>query len=734
MKSLFRLLLIFSVAATHFSEAQTAYPGSDEKPTAPPEMEEIVVRATKMRAGEVAQDVPIAISALGAAELDSRKIVLLQDLGFALPNVALDDIGSVPGIQNFTIRGLGINSSIPSIDPAVGVFTDGVYLGVSYGTNLDTFNLESVEILRGPQGVLFGRNVTGGAVLVRTRRPDGANRVRGKIGVENGPKWTVAGSIEGSLLGDKLFGLLTVYGKDNRGSIPNTTWNRDVGEMETFFARPTFVYRPTDDLHVDLILEHGTNKGDGYVPQAALSQDPLDISDNVSTRHNYIGYSDQTWNQATVETVYNLNANSTITNTLGWRELDADTAGDADASPLDLFNLGIFFKQHQVSDELRYNWTSGAWDTAFGVYYFEQSFTTRERRSLLGSLRAGVPIEVAGGGDQDHTTWGVFANADFRVTESVTLTGGVRRTGENKDVSIYTLGTCDFESTSCGNAVPILKDMHTWSNWSPKVGASWKPSDNLMLYASWTKGYRSGGYNLRVTSPSAFPGPTDDEAVSAYEIGFKSQSAGGRFRFNVATFFNELSDLQREVNTSDPVLGIVQGIFNTADGDIFGSEVESTVLLTDKLWLDWSVGYLDFEYTDVRFDLTGDGVVNGKDKSLMLPRLAKWSYNVGLGFRELMVGPGKYMDARVDYGYRDEAPYTDNNLGMLPAVSMLDAKVAVDFENTNYRFRISLYGKNLLDEVVLGSNAPLPWAALGAPRTSALAEGRRYGIEVQLDL
>lgn len=696
-------------------------------------LEEIVVSGTKKSAPESAQDVPISTTAFGVAELESRAFVSLQNLSFSMPNVALEDIGSVPGIQNFTIRGLGINSSIPSIDPAVGVFVDGVYLGVSYGTIFDTFNVDSIEVFRGPQGVLFGRNVTGGAILLRTRRPDGEYRVRAKAGLESGPKWTLAGSVEGSLIDDRLFGLLTVYGKDNSGTIPNTTWHRDVGEMQTVFVRPTFVYHPSDDLRIDVMLEHGSNKGDGYIPQRPMSQDPLDLSDNISSHHNKIGYSDQEWNQAIVEAILDVGPNATITNTFGWRELDADTEGDADASPLDLFHLGIFFSQHQISNELRYNWAREKWDTVLGLYYFKQAFSTRERRSLLGSLLP-QPIEVAGGGDQDHTTWGVYGNVDYNLTDALTMTAGLRWTGEDKDATIYTLGTCDFQSKRCGRAVPILDGGHTWRNWSPKVGLDWAVSDNLMLYGTWTKGYRSGGYNLRVTAPTAFPGPTKEETATAYELGLKADSSNGRYRFNMDVFFTDLADLQREVNTNDPVLGIVQGIFNTADGEIVGSEIESSAMLTDRLRMDWSVGYMDFRYTDVRFDLTGDGVINDKDKDLILPRLAKWSYNVGLQFNDLAAGAGKHLDARVDYGYRQKAPYTDNNLGMLPAVSMLDAKVELTFDNLKFPLRISVYGKNLLDRVVLGSNAPLPWPSLGASRTSALAEGRILGVQAQLEL
>jgi iron complex outermembrane receptor protein len=136
-------------------------------------LEEIVTTARKKSDAEKAQEVPVALTAFGAAQLDALFVKRLDDLSYKMPNVQLEAVGTFPGVQNFSIRGQGINSSIPSVDPTVGVFVDGVFVGTTYGVVLDTFDLESIEVLRGPQGLLFGRNVTGGAVLLRNARPNG---------------------------------------------------------------------------------------------------------------------------------------------------------------------------------------------------------------------------------------------------------------------------------------------------------------------------------------------------------------------------------------------------------------------------------------------------------------------------------------------------------------------------------------------------------------------------------
>ena len=181
------------------------------------EVEEFTITARKRDAGETLQEVPFAVSAFSSEELEARLSNDLASLSYRAPNVGLADIGTTRGVANFTIRGLGINSSIPSIDPTVGVFVDGIYMGISAGVINDFFDMEGVEILRGPQGLLFGRNVTGGAVLLRTRKPtdEFEMTLRGDFqqGTEEGGGFTVSGPI----LPGKLLGRLAVYHKDRRG-------------------------------------------------------------------------------------------------------------------------------------------------------------------------------------------------------------------------------------------------------------------------------------------------------------------------------------------------------------------------------------------------------------------------------------------------------------------------------------------------------------------------------------
>jgi iron complex outermembrane receptor protein len=224
---------------------------------------DIVVTAQKRGVAERAQDVPVAITALNAAALQDKNVTSLTSLTASIPNVSLDGSGTFNGQANFEIRGFGISSSIPSVEPSVGVFIDGVYQGQTLGIITDLFDIDSIEILRGPQGTLFGRNTTGGAVSINTRRPGNKLAMRGKISVESGALVTAAASVEGPLGTPNVRGKLTVYSSHDSGYYHNRFTDGKYGANTTLFIRPTLTWDVTDRLNTTLIGEYGHIYGDG---------------------------------------------------------------------------------------------------------------------------------------------------------------------------------------------------------------------------------------------------------------------------------------------------------------------------------------------------------------------------------------------------------------------------------------------------------------------------------------
>jgi iron complex outermembrane receptor protein len=729
--------------------------------------EVIIVTATKRAGGVNVQDAGLAITAYNESQLDAYFVRDLEDLSFAMPNVQLNDIGTSRGIANFTIRGVGINSSIPSVDPTVGVFVDGMYLGINSGVVLDTFDLAGVEVLRGPQGLLFGRNVTGGAVLLRTRAPSTESfTFDGKAAVETGLNYYLMGSASGPLTENgSLAAKLAVYYNKDEGWFENQfNGNDDFGGSETWIVRPAFSADLTDTLDTILRLEHGDSDGDGPPAQnnAVFDRDSFDFSiDNE-------GYANNEWDQAVWETNWRIGlGDGTITNILGWRDYEAATGNDIDALPTSGFHARTLTTHEQWSNELRYSGTiDNVVDVTTGVYYFTQDTAYTEERVLLEDF--GGPNIVTGGGVQEHSTWGVFSQFDAHMTDTFTLNVGVRYTDEQKDAIINSLlinagptpascsiaaGGCTFFDTGASAFSPFTSYYNSadWQNVDGKLGFQWEPNDDVQLYGFWTSGFRSGGYNFRVAPASVpfdpNPGPTEPEEVDAYELGVKYDDPNGRFRLNAAAFHTEIGDMQREVNLPGP-LGVTQFIRNTADATLQGFELEGQFTVTDSLFVSAFAGYTDGDYDKVSLDLTcngldidpGPGVVlhpscNGvgpDDLELDIPRVAPWSYGIGL-IHEMPLGGFGTLTSRLDFSHRDEAAYTDNNLGVLNEADMLGASFGVSPDGAPWT--ISLYGRNLLDEVTHGGDTQLPPAAPfgGAGASfSPLNKGQVVGIEAQI--
>lgn len=748
--------------------------------------DQILVKGTKKADAENVQDVPLAVTAYGSEQLDALKVRDLQSLTTSIPNVSFDDIGTTRGVANFSIRGIGINSSIPGIDPTVGVFKDGVYLGQNAGVVFDIFDLESIEVLRGPQGILFGRNVTGGAVLLNYKRPtfDGLE-ASFKGAVESGLRSTgenyyAMAAVGGPIIEDVLAARVSVYyNKDEGyhrrylgGPVPNalatpfytaalgspalgaligglvqgpgTDDFTNFGEAETFIIRPSITFRPTDSAQLYVSWEHFDSEGDGPAAQNHQSgtggtnffftADRNDFEFSIDNDGFYESNVDQLTAELTVDVPF---GDGTITNLFGWRDSTGSTGGDIDATPLFLFHSNSETTQDQWSNEFRYNGTFGDLDLTLGVYYFTQDLAYTERRFILGGFQ-----NFSGGGRMDHDVLGIFGQADYNVSDQVVLTFGGRWTKEDKDVEISNIrangniATTFFGIPGCGvvdGTCPVdFADSESWSNFTPKVGITFTPNSSLNLYGHWTQGVRSGGYNFRNTSTVTFnPGPWDEEKVNAFEVGFKAQPGDGRATINAAFYWNDINGMQREINLPDPVTGVVQIIDNTADATIRGFEVEGNVAVTDNFLLTGYVGYTDGEYDKIFADISGTtGVIDDVDFALEIPRLVPWTYGAGF-VHTLPLNDSMLVNTRFSYSHRDMSFYTDNNLGTLNELDIIDSSITLSLADG--QVGLSLYGKNLLHEVNHGGDTQLP-ASLGGGTFSPLTKGRIVGIELQLGL
>ncbi len=764
-----RRILALALATTAFipvaAQAQDA--GADdttqERTSALDNIGNIVVTGTKTKNPENVQDVPLAVTAFGEQTLEAFKIRDIQGLSFQAPNVSLDQVGTSRGTANFTVRGIGINSSIPSIDPTVGVFVDGVFLGVNGGVVFDLFDLSSVEILRGPQGVLFGRNVTGGAVVINTGNPTEDFRGKFRAAVDGpvdagrgGANYTVSGVISGPIVEDKLLFKLGAYYNNDEGYFNNRFNNTNHGAAETKILRGALEGR-FGDLTLLGKLDYFTSEGDGPSAQNRGFFDRRSFNLSIDEPGFY---TNEIWTGSLTATL-NIGP-GTLTNITGWRKFDSRTRGDIDATPLFLFHSGTATAQEQWSNELRYAMSGDRYDLVFGGFYFNQNLAYDEGRELRRDLPVALrPPQFFGGGRQEHEVLGLFANLNYKLTDRLTVLAGIRWNQETKDAGVTFVTArppCSFLNNTCPTGTaPFRPGVETngftddvkFENLSPKLGLQYEFGDS-QVYGHWSRGFRSGGYNFRITNVPVFNRAFqqtgelgfDEEQVDSFEIGGKFQTADQSLTLNVAAYVTKIGNMQREVNLADPGAGVVQNILNTADATIKGVEAEARMRVSPSLVFTANLGVIDAQYDRVLFDISGDGVVNNRDLELAIPRVVPVTVGAGL-IHELNVGSSQFL-TRVNYQYRDKSAYTDDNFGWLNDLSMLEANIT--WVTPLEGLSVSLYGRNLLDQVQEGGDTQVPFAGPrsngvqtpfqqfpGAGTFSPLMRGRNIGLEVMFE-
>lgn len=687
-------------------------------------LEDIVVTAQKRGVAEKSQDVPLAITAFSGESLERKNASDLSSLTTSIPNVSLESSGTFNGQANFEIRGFGISSSIPSVEPSVGVFIDGVYQGQTVGIITEFFDLGSLEVLRGPQGTLFGRNTTGGAVSITTRRPGEELQLRAKVAIESGLKVSTGISVEGALVPDRLRAKLTAFVSHDDGYFYNKFTRRGFGENTTYFLRPTVVWDVSPDVDQTLIYEHGRVTGDG--PAAANSQ----FVDKFNLNINEDGGTDIRWDRLTSETNAHVAfGEGVITNVAGWSQVKQIASIDVDGLPQPFFASNTYLKQHQFSEELRYAGTFGPVKLTIGGYFFTQDYYYIESRRLN---TVSYPLGFGGRVNQDSI--GIFGQFQWQITDAFSLIAGGRYSWEKKKAQVATLVTasprCFIDTLTCDfnfPGAPFADDgENTWSRFSPKIGFQWRMGPNAQFYGSYSEGVRSGGYNIRSSAGGVSPGPYDQELQDAFELGWKTDLFDRRLRFNAAGFYNKIHNLQRDIGVADPVVGSAQVTRNVGTAEIYGGETELTALVTPSLTIGAHAGYLHGKYTTLTADL--NGAMPGLGYELALVRLPKWSYGVNAEYRVALKDQSEIAIA-TDFGHVDRAAAQDNNTAFLSARNIWNGSLSYDLKGSD--IKVTLFAKNILDKVTW-AQASARSAAQGGGAFLTLNKGRVLGASIDM--
>lgn len=680
------------VAMTVASGARAQSPASDAGPVAEPVvgLDEIVVTAQKR--SENLQTVPIAITAMSGEALQSKGIENISDLGPAIPNVVVSGASSVGNAAaSFFIRGIGLERSTLGMEAGVGLYIDDVYYGRSAGGFLNLLDMAQIEVLRGPQGTLFGKNTIGGAIRYVTK--DATFEQGGAFDLSVGQRERL--HVRGSLnvpISDTLAVKLSA-GSFNSGGYVKSLQEPGIefGDEHTNVVRAQFKWLPSDRLTVTGSADF-TNAYNNGAAQATIFIDPRAPQAAEWNRRNPTTPYDARYATSLYESYRNVNkyrmdgfglnltARYDFSDTFavkyigGYRENKVSFGGDDDGSPLDLIER--LFNQELPSLSQEVQFIGSAWagrvEYVGGLYYFWEGPKERSERNIFVELPGNYGLE-----ELDSKSYAAYGQATAELMPGLKLTLGGRFTHDVKSIEV---------------ARPLQglygENSGSFDNFSPKATLAYQWAPNIMTYASVSKGYRAGGFNnfidLNDRSHNGIL-PFGTEVATSYEIGLKSTLFDNRLKFNVAVFDNAYSDLQLTSNN-----GTILVIQNIGEAQIKGVEVEAEVAVVRGLTIGANFGYLDATYTDVGNStavFVGSQMAGSPEYSYSLNAAYVWDLDDGAEF-----------SIRADYGWKSEILSFANwyNAVEVPATGFLNAQVRYTFPDG--RTSLSLQGRNISDE------------------------------------
>lgn len=677
-------------------------------------LEEVVVTARKRE--ESIQDVPLAVSAIGRDTVESAFLMDATAITQFAPNLVFDNISAgSPGAGGISIRGISFQDVEKTFDPAVLMYIDDIALGTNSGNAMSMLDVERIEVLRGPQGTLFGKNAVGGVVHIHRIKPiigEWAGKARARVG-DYGRR-----DVEGVLnvpLTDNLAAKLTAAHLElGDGYYRNRTQNRREGDNREKRFGVHLLWQPLPTLTSE--FQYNQSEMDGTVdPMMSINSELADLCSGFgvcaeSARRPFSGdrregagdlrqdfYLDT--KDYTFKTTWDMTDAVTGVLIYGHRELEDAQALDFDGSPQSLFHAVRSSEYEQDSLELRFDYDAGgALNFTSGYYYWNgktDDWMNETMLPLFLGLTAdgcGTPIgkpacqvDYAEAESKSHSA---YFEGDYRVATDWVVTLGARWIKEEK--SLAKRGEMPvFDMVSLQPMSADRKDIDTIY----RAGIRWEPADNFMGYVTYSTGFRSGGFSIRANTVEVLEAGYDPEELRNLEAGFKATLLDGRLRVNGAVFDMEYRDMQQELNIPGGPTGQQDTVVNASKATIRGAELEIDALLTDTLRLDFNVGYLDAEYDDFVGSLFADGIV--RDLSyLPLRRAPQWNYTLGLNYSQ-QVGPGELM-GRVSYDWRDDYATTATNFPgtEISAFGLLDASLTYRLD----AWQVSVYARNLTSE------------------------------------
>jgi iron complex outermembrane recepter protein len=720
-----------SLAIGDVACAQAAASGSD--------VEEVIV--TARRRAESLQEVPVAVSSFSGEALEQSGAQDLTSISQSTPNVTLENSRATNSTLTAFIRGVGQQDPVAGFEQGVGIYLDDVYLNRPQGAVIDVYDVERIEVLRGPQGTLYGRNTIGGAVKYVTRRLDPTNptlRVKGSYGSYDQADVLVAGSAP---LSDtvRVGGAVTLLTRNGFGK--NITTGEENYDKDVFAARLSAEWEPSSQFLLRAAIDYtqddsSPRQGHRMLPSATgLQVLPGDYDTAAGiTLLGPLRENNVTALGSQIAAEWKPTDTLTFKSITAYREDHSKSPIDFDSTAARSFDAPVIYENHQFSEEIQAIYEGEKLTVVAGAYYlsanaydvFDVVFTSVTSLTL---------------GDVDTRTWAVFGEANYDLTDQIKLTLGGRYTEDKRRTHVIRQTFLGVNSPYFGNTkaisltvpvivngqqvVPNFYGERTDDAFTPRVILAWQPNRDLNLYASYSQGFKGGGFDPRGDYANAdvregfLP-----EKVKSYEAGAKATLFDGRATANTAVFFMDYTDVQipGSVIIPGPPVSFKGTVTNAGKAELKGIEFEGAARVTDNLRAQLSVGYIDAKYTE--FLLNGVDVSNQRD----VQNTPDWTGAGSLTYTTALAlfGQGGTLSLGGQVSYRSKTQQFEvaapGNLDQ-PAYWLVDA--SINWTSDSDHWRLGLHGRNLADERYVTSFYYFPGAATdnsvlafyGNPRT-----------------
>ena len=735
------------------------------------------IMVTARRVEEPLQKVPVAITAFTSKDIENKDITNIQQLALATPNLWMEKNTSSSSGSRAAIRGIGEDESMFTSDTPVGIYIDDVYIPRQTGAQFDLYEVERIEVLRGPQGTLYGRNTSAGAIKLVSKQPTQEFALNLEAAVGNYDRIDFRGMVSVPVVDWFSFQIAAMT--RNHSGYDENLYNGDfVNDQDIWGVRASLRFMPSDQVDIlvvgDVLKERSTPGFPlGFVPQEpfingfGVGEPNFNHQlDGDTDAHTLLSDLDEPWNdldQAGVYGTVNWQASEkfTLKSTTSWRKMENLFLIDGDGQVgnqflpgiipdfLPLFHIMQDQEQDQFSQEFQFlgNITDSI-DYVAGVYYFTEG---NEQVTEVGVLS---PIGFNRYTDSalDTKSYAGFASFDFRLGDSLTLTAGGRWTEDTKDFDITVFyptgdqmiacvapdGTIVSSQTPCDeNAppgsvdTPVEKHLEeTWSRFTPRIALAWNARDNILAYVDISTGFKSGAFDGRANEGSTVlplePIPPED--IRSFEIGMKADFFRNTWRLNVAAFLNQYDDLQG--TGTDPDGNFLR--FSVGDVETSGAEIETIVVPVDGLQLTGNLALLDTKFTEKNFNQEIDCAAYGTGEiDLELKYSPKTSYRLGALYTTPNKVAGGYFSFGANYNYKSKhfLGFCNAPAQAQKAYGLVDGIIA--YETGNGRWRFQLSGQNLTDEDYIIGVFAIPGLKIvsgyiGAPLTYALTAKYRF--------